>query len=89
MPGSGDRERAADERDRTSAAHDENAEARDARSDARDARAEARDKAQPTADPHAASDRAGAKRDPDELVVHGDLTLPTAERLREYAVFIG
>ena len=25
----------------------------------------------------------------DELVVHGDLTLPTAERLREYAVFIG
>lgn len=25
----------------------------------------------------------------DELVVHGDLTLTTAERLREYAVFIG
>lgn len=25
----------------------------------------------------------------DELVVHGDLTLTTAERLRDYALFIG
>jgi hypothetical protein len=34
-------------------------------------------------------DRLGHLSSVDELVVHGDLTLATAERLRDYAVFIG
>jgi hypothetical protein len=34
-------------------------------------------------------DKLGHLSSVDELVVHGDLTLATAERLRDYAVFIG
>lgn len=34
-------------------------------------------------------DKLGRLGSVDELVVHGDLTLATAERLRGYAVFIG
>jgi hypothetical protein len=34
-------------------------------------------------------DKLGRLSSVDELVVHGDLTLGTAERLRDYAVFIG
>ena len=34
-------------------------------------------------------DKLGRLSSVDGLVVHGDLTLPTAERLRDYAVFIG
>lgn len=34
-------------------------------------------------------DKLGRLSSVDELVVHGDLTLTTAERLRDYAVFIG